>query len=291
MPIWVEIILRTLLAAVVLFIITRLLGKRQISQLSFFEYTTGITIGSLAAYISLDVDVEWYIGLVAVGVWFLISISVEYVQLKSKRFRSWIDSSSTVLIQDGKILEGNLKKERLTNEELLEQLRKKSIFKTAEVEFAVMEPDGQINALLKTEHQPLTPAQLGLKVPPEPEPQTIILSGNIMNEPMAALGLSHRWLNNELKKLGVSLEQVNLGQVDAYGQFYVDLYDDRINIPQPQEQASVLLAQLKKCEEVLQSLARSATDDRTKQLYGNCSSTLEQVIDQMKGLSKQMPQH
>lgn len=290
MPTWVEVILRTLVAAVVLFIITRLLGKRQISQLSFFEYTTGITIGSLAAYISLDVDVKWYIGLVAVGVWFLISMGVEYLQLKSKRFRRWIDSTSTVLIKDGKILEGNLKKERLTNEELLEQLRKKSIFKTAEVEFAVMEPDGQINALLKTEHQPLTPAQLGLEVAPESEPQTIILDGSIINEPLATLGLSHRWLHNELKKLGVTIEQVNLGQVDAYGQFYVDLYDDRIHIPQSQEQA-VLLAQLKKCEKVLQSLAHSAADDKTKQLYGNCSSTLEQVIDQMKALAKQMPQH
>lgn len=286
MPTWLEVVVRTLAAVVILFIVTRLLGKRQISQLSFFEYVTGITLGSITAYISLDIDTNWYLGIIAVTVWFLVSLGIEYLQLKSKKARNLIDSSATVLIKDGKILEDNLKKERLTNEELLEQLRKKSIFKTAEVEFAVIEPDGEINAMLKNEYRPITPSHLGIKVAPEPESQTVILDGKIMDEPLATLGLNRHWLNTELEKLGVALDNVYLGQVDAYGQFYVDLYDDQLTVPQPQEKP-VLLAQLKKCEADLEMFALSSEDEAVKKLYGNCSAGLQQVIDQVKPILSQ----
>lgn len=286
MPVWLEVIVRTLVAVVILFVLTRLLGKRQISQLSFFEYITGITIGSITAYISLDVNTDWYLGIIAVTVWFLVSLGIEFLQIKSKKVRDLVDSSSTVLIKDGKILEDNLKKERLSNEELMEQLRKKSIFRVADVEFAVIEPDGEINALLKNEYRPITPSQLGIKVSPEPEPQTVIIDGKIMDEPLATLGLNRHWLNTELEKLGVSVDNVNLGQVDAFGQFYADLYDDQLTVPQPQEKP-VLLAQLKKCEADLEMFALSSEQEAAKQMYGDCSVRLQQVIDQVKPILTQ----
>lgn len=286
MPIWLEVIVRTLVAVVLLFVITRLLGKRQISQMTFFEYITGITIGSIVAYISLDVNTDWYLGIIAVTVWFLVSLGIEYLQLISKKARDLTESKGTVLIKDGKILEDNLKKERVTNEELMEQLRQKSIFKVAEVEFAVMEPDGQINALLKNEYKPITPSQLGIKVAPAPEPETVIIDGSVMDEPLATLGLNRHWLNTELEKLGVSLDNVNLGQVDAYGQFYADLYDDQLTVPQPQEKA-VLLSQLKKCEADLEMFALSSEQEAAKKLYGDCSERLQQVIDQIKPILSQ----
>lgn len=281
MPVWLEVIVRTLCSAVILFILTRLLGKRQISQLSFFEYITGITIGSITAYLSVDVDTHWYLGIISMGVWFLVSLSIEYLQIKSKKARDWIDSKPTVLIKDGKILEENLKREKLTNDELLEQLRKKSIFQSAQVEFALIEPDGQINALLKKEYQPLTPSDLGIKVSPEPEPQTVIIDGKIMDEPLSTIGLNRQWLHTELEKLGVSLDNVNLGQVDGYGQFYVDLYDDKIQVPAPQEKAT-LLAQLKKCEADLEMFALSTKETSAKQMYGACSERLLKIIDEVK---------
>ena len=110
MPDWIEIALRTLLAMGVLFVLTKMLGKRQVSQLSLFEYITGITIGSLAAYVSLDLESTWYLGLVSMAVWVGVSLGIEYLQLKSKTARDIIDSKATVLIKDGKIMEDNLKK-------------------------------------------------------------------------------------------------------------------------------------------------------------------------------------
>ena len=84
MPDWLEVIIRTLAAVTMLFLITKILGKRQISELSLFEYITGITLGNLVGYISLDTDTSWYLGFLAVLVWVSVSAGAEYVTMKSK---------------------------------------------------------------------------------------------------------------------------------------------------------------------------------------------------------------
>lgn len=276
-----EIALRTLVAVAVLFGLTKLLGKRQVTQLSVFEYITGITIGSLAAYVSLDLDASWYLGVVALIVWVAVTLVFEFVQLKSKTFRDFVDGKTRVLIKDGKVLEDNLKKERLSTDELMEHLRQKKVFQAADVEFALMEASGEINVLLKRENQPLTPKHLGIKVAPEKEPQTVIMDGNILDEPMAILGYSREWLNTELVKLGVAVENVFLGQVDAYGQLYIDVYDDKISVPAPQKKA-VLYAQLKKCEADLEMFGLTSKNKEVKEMYEQCSKQLQNVISDLK---------
>lgn len=286
MPNWLEVALRTLVAIAVLFSMAKLLGKRQISQLSFFEYITGITIGSLAAYVSLDMEMNWYLGLISLGVWVAVSIGIEFLQLKSKRARDFIDSKPTVLIKDGKVLEDNLKKERLTTDELMEQLRAKDVFKVADVEFAVIEPNGDVNVLLTRDNQPLTPKHLGIKVGPEQEPQTVIMDGKIMDEPLATLGLSRGWLNAELEKMGVTVDNVFLGQVDAYGQFYADLFDDQLKVPEPQIKAQ-LYATLKKCEADLEMFGLSTENKEAKAMYERCVEELHTILSEVKPLLHQ----
>lgn len=281
MPEWYEIAYRTLLAVVVLFVITKLLGKRQVSQLSMFEYITGITIGSLAAYISLDLDANWFLGIVAMSVWALVSVGIEFLQLKSKKIRDFIEGKGTVLIKDGKVMEDNLKKERLSTDDLMEQLRKKMVFKAADVEFAIMEPSGDINLLLTRENQPLTPKHLGIKVAPEQEPQTVIMDGKIMDEPLATIGLSREWLNMELEKLGVAIENVFLGQVDSYGQLYVDLFDDQIKVPLPQKKA-VLFSTLKKCEADLMLFGLTTKNKKAKEMYEQCANQMNEIVTELK---------
>ncbi|RCW41879.1 DUF421 domain-containing protein [Paenibacillus prosopidis] len=280
---WLLVALRTLLAIVILFLMTKILGKRQVSQLSFFEYITGITIGSLAAYISLDLDARWYLGIVSLSVWVLFSLGIEFLQIKSKKARDFIESKARVLIKDGKIMEENLKKERITTDELMEELRKKSVFQTANVEFAVMEPSGDINVLLTKENQPLTPKHLGIKVDPEQEPQVVIMDGVVINEPLATIGLNREWLDTELEKIGVAIENVFLGQVDSYGQLYVDLYDDQIKVPKPQNKAT-LLATLKKCEADLEMFSLSTKAPKAKKMYEECAKELERVIKEVRPL-------
>lgn len=280
MPEWIEIVTRTLLAVSALFVFAKVLGKRQISQMSMFEYVTGITIGNLIGYISLDTDSEWYLGLIALLVWVLVSLGIEYLQIKSKKARDFIDSKATVLIKDGKILEDSLKKERLTSDELMEQLRKKSVFKFADVEFAIMEPSGDINVLLTRENQPLTPKHLGIKVGPEQEPQSVIMDGNIMDKPLADVGLDRNWLNRELEILGVAIEDVYLGQVDSYGQLDVDLFDDQIKVPLPEKKAA-LFAELKKCEGDLMLFGLTTKNKKAKEMYEQCANQMSEIIAEL----------
>lgn len=280
MPNWVEVGVRTLTAVVILYAMTKILGKRQVTQLSLFEYITGITIGNITASISLDLDSSWYLGLISITVWVCVSLGIAFLQMKSKTMRDFIDGKATVLIKDGKVMEDNLKKERLTSDELMQQLRKKRVFRVADVEFAIMEPNGEINVLLTRENQPLTPRHLGIKVGPEQEPQSVIMDGQILDEPLATLGLNRQWLNTELEKLGVALENVYLGQVDSYGQLFVDLYDDQIKVPVPQEKAA-LFATLKKCEGDLMLFGLTTKSKKAKDMYEQCSKQMEQIIDDL----------
>lgn len=283
MPEWMEVIIRTLFAVVVLFFLTKLLGKRQVSQLSFFEYITGITIGSIAAYISLDTDKHWHLGVIALLVWIACSLGIEYIQVKSKKARDFIDFKSSVLIKDGKILEDHMKKERLSTDELLGELRKKDVFNIAEVEFAIMETDGAINVLLKKENQPVTPKQLGIKVAPEKESQAVIMDGKVLDKPLDDLNLTRSWLDGVLEKMGLTVENVFLGQVDSYGELTVDLYADNFKVPQPQDKPQ-LYALLKKCEADLELFSLSTNNEKAKKMYEQCSEQLQALLQNLKPL-------
>lgn len=227
-PEWLHVVLRTIMAVIALFILTRILGKRQVSQLSTFEYITGISIGNLAAYLSLDTDAHWALGFVAMAAWVGMSLGIEWLQLKSKKARDMIDGKATVVIQGGKILERNLKKERITADELLEMLRKNAVFNMEQVEFAIIDTSGELNVMLKKEYQPLTASDIGLFVQPEKVPMTVIMDGKVMEDSLRKVGLNENWLRAKLKQLGTTQEQIYLAQVDSNNKLYLDPYDDQI---------------------------------------------------------------
>lgn len=278
-----EVILRTLVAVFVMFFLTKMLRKRQVSQLSLFEYITGITIGSITAYVSLDLDTNWHLGIIALAVWVLVSMGIEYLQLKSKKMRDLIDGTPTILIKGGKVMEENLKKERLTTDDLIMMLHKKDVFLIADVEFAVMEVNGDLSILLTRDNQPLTSNHLGIKVALEQEPQAVIMDGKVLDDPLNVLGLNRGWLLMELEKMGVAIENVFFGQVDAFNQLYVDLFDDQIKLPQPQLRET-LLAMLKKSEADLQLFGLATKNKRAKQMYEECSAKLEKTISELTPL-------
>lgn len=283
MPDWLHVLLRALLALAYLFILAKLIGKRQIRQLTYSEYIVGITFGSIAAFIATDLEGNLLHGSIALAVFGLFPIASEWLSLKSKRLRDFFAGKGTVLIKHGKVLEDNLKQERLTVDDLLEQLRSKNVFKLADVEFALMEPNGEITVLLKAESQPLTPKTAGISVAPTTEPQTVIIDGVIMDEPLATMGLSRAWLQAELNKQGVAQENVLLAQVDEKGQLYVDLYDDKIQVPPPQTD-KLTFAELKKCQADLELFALSTQTHTAKQQYEQMAKQLQEVIDQVKPL-------
>src|SRR5699024_1947228 len=160
MPELVLIFIRSVIAFLLLLVMARVMGKKQISQLTFFDYCVGITIGSIAATLSIDQNVKAANGLVALFIWGLFPIILAYVSLKSMGFTKLIDGKATILIQNGEILEKNMKKNLLTADELILLLREKGVFNISDVEMAVLETNGQLSVMLKTEKQPVTPQVL-----------------------------------------------------------------------------------------------------------------------------------
>lgn len=277
MPGWIEIILRSIFLLVILFLFTKWLGKKQVSQLNIFDFISGIVLGGIVAFHSSTIEGSIIYALLALAVWFFIPLLVDYVALKNQFFRDFIRGKSTVFIQDGKVLEDNLKKERYTTDDLLENLRAKDVFKVADVEFATLEPSGELNVLPKAETRHITPQDLGLHVAPEKAPQTVIMDGKILLEPLATLLLNPRWLKTELDKLNITIENVFLGQVTADGQLTVDLYDDKLVVAQPTEKP-LLLATMKKCQADLELFALATENEQSKQMYQRNSEKLKKAI-------------
>jgi len=280
-PQWIEIMLRTLAAIIALFLLTKLLSKKQLGKLSYFEYITGIAIGGIAAAVSTGIWPNWYLGFISMSIWVGVVVGLDYLSLKSKLAGDFIKGKGLVLIKDGKVLEDNLTKTRYTADNLLGGLRSKNAFEFADVEFAVLEPDGELNVLLRRENQPLTSKNLGIKIANEQEPQTVIIDGKIMDEPLATLGLNRGWLSAELEKIGAAIENVFIGQVDASGQLKIDCFDDKLQLPVPQKKAQ-LLATIKKCEADLEMFGLSSKDKSIIKMYENCAEELQKVISALK---------
>lgn len=278
---WLELILRTLSAIVILFLVTKILGKRQLSELSLFEYITGITIGNLAASISTEPPDKWYQGVLSLGVWTFVAFGIEFIVLKSKRLRNLFDGKATILIEDGKIQEKSLKKERLTVDELMEQLRNRDVFSLTEVKRAILEQSGTLNILLKKENQPLTPKMLGVQAGDESMPEVVISDGVIMDDTLSSLGLTRNWLQSQIRKQGLKAEDIFVAQVNSYGQLYIDLYRDQIKLPQTQER-DLLYALLKKCEADLELFSLSTKDKAAKKMYEQSARKLKQEISKLQ---------
>ncbi len=223
---WFDITIRSLLFLAVLFLMTKLLGKKQLSQISFFEYVSGITIGSIAAEVIMGLERNLWHGVVAILIFFAVTYLVDYISLKNKKFRDFTEGKATVFIENGNILEGNLKKELYTIDDLNTLLRKKNVFNVSEVEFAVLEPTGDLSVFLKKENQPLTAKDLNLNVKNERVTQTVIMDGKILYDSLAAAKRSPLWLKMELEKQGLSVDKVFMAQVDSAGKLTVDLYDN-----------------------------------------------------------------
>lgn len=281
MPDWLIIVSRSVLIFFLLFTAIRVLGKRQPARMNAFNFVNYIVIATIAGLTALTVIPNLPFGLLALAVWVLLAITLDYLALKSKWIHDLVNGKETILIKQGKIMEEHLFQARLTGEELLRELRSKNVFNLSDVEFAVLETTGDLNVLLKSERKPVTPHDLGKKVAPQAEAQTVILDGNILDEPLVSLGLNRDWIQLQLDKLGVSLTNIFIGQVDAYGDLYLDLFDDAFQLPQPKVK-ELLYANLQKCQADLTTYALETQNPAAKTMYDRNSQKLDRLLKQLK---------
>jgi uncharacterized membrane protein YcaP (DUF421 family) len=256
------------------------MGKRNVSQIRPFNFISYIVIAIVASLMSLNLIPLFY-GFIVLFVWVAFPIALDYLSIKSKVMHELINGKETVLIKHGKIMEENLLSARMTGEDLLAQLRSKNAFNMADVEFAVMETNGEINSYLKSHKKPVTSYDLGKKVAPQAEPQTVVLDGNMLEEPLASLGLNPEWLNVELDKMGVALENVFLGQVDSSGGLYLDLFDDAVELPQPKVK-EMLYANLERSQADLATFALQTEDKEAKAMFTKDSQKLEDLLNKLR---------
>ncbi|TEB07846.1 hypothetical protein Psch_01401 [Pelotomaculum schinkii] len=285
MPEWLVFLLRSSGLFIITLFLVRLIGKRQTARLTFFDLVTGVTIAAIAAAISINLVANPVNGLIALAVWTIFPALIYVLSMKYKAVRDIVQGKETILINHGKVLEDKLLEARFTPEDLLSQLRRKNAFNVADVEFAVMEPTGELSVLLKKDKQPATPKTLGMEVGQESVPQTVMLDGVVMDEPLAAMGLNRGWLHTELEKAGVAPENVFIAQVDSVGQLYLDLFDDTLQAPKPKTKELVHTT-LKKCQADCELFALAAKNHKAKDMYESSSRILAEAVRDLEPILK-----
>jgi len=273
-------IIRSLALFFLVWLSIRLIGKRNISRVKPFNFMSYIVLAVVATLMSLNL-IDLISGFIVLLTWLVLPIALDFLSIKSEVVHQLINGKETVLIKHGKIMEENLIQVRMTGEDLLAELRSKNIFNLTDVEFAVMETNGEINAYLKSDKKPVSAHDLGKKLAPQAEPQTVIMDGNILIEPLFSLGLNQEWLNVELDKMGVALENVFLGQVDSSGDLFLDLFDDAVEIPQPKVK-ELLYASLQKVQADLSTFSLQTNNKNAKGMYIRNSQKLDNLLDKLR---------
>lgn len=211
---YLMVLVRSLASLAVLFLTTKLIGKKQVSELSMFDYVIGISIGNFAAEMILNTEVNFFSGLIAVIIFGLISYFVSYITLKSIKLRKFFMGAPTILIQNGKILKKNLFNARLDINDLLEQCRSNGYFDLSEIEYGVLEANGNLSILPKSENKPVTCKDMKLKKSPSSLCANIIIDGKIMKSSLENMNKDYQWLEKELKIKGINLNDVLLATLD-----------------------------------------------------------------------------
>ncbi len=223
------VFLQTLVSFVVLLFLTRLLGKQQWSQLTFYGYLNGITFGSIAANVATD-DLanapDHLIGLVSYG---LLTLAVSRMALKNRKFRKMVAGEPVVVIQDGNILEDNLREMNMNLDELTMLLRAENIFDYKELELAIIEQSGALSVLKKPAYQGVTRKDLQIKEKSKGLAVEVIIDGQIIYENLRAMDLDGRWLVEQLRQRKIAnASQVCLATVNKQQKLQIDLFDDVI---------------------------------------------------------------
>ena len=224
-----DVILRALVSLITLFLITKLLGKKQVSQLSLFDYVIGISIGNFAAEMTINLDSSYIHGTLAVVVFGLVAYGVSIVTMKSIYLRNFFMGRPTILIQDGKMLIEGLRKVKFDVNDLLEECRINGFFDVSEIAYAVMETNGEISFLPKSEYKPVTLKDLNIKGEKSGLCANVIIDGKLMEDAIKNMNLTDKWVMHELKVQGKNIDNVLLGTVDINKKLMV--YEKNVNEP------------------------------------------------------------
>lgn len=220
---------RALIGFFTLLIFTRLLGKQQVSQLTFFDYVLGITVGSIAASLTTDLTSRAWPHWVGLITWIAAVLAMQLITVKWRDASKYINGEPTIVIMNGTIMEKDMKRMRYGIDDLKEQLRNKDAFDLSQVEFAILETNGNLSVLKKSEYQSLTPKDMNIITKYNGINTELIYDGIVVNKNLKKINRDKIWLISELKKLGINgISEVFYASLETSGKLYIDKYSDNI---------------------------------------------------------------
>lgn len=223
------VLVRAIIGFFTLLIFAKILGKQQISQLTFFDYALGITIGSIAAELTTDLSSRAWPHWVGLLSWAALGYLMELITMKWRYAAKYLEGEPTIVIMNGKILEDALRKMNFRVSDIMELLRNKDVFDLTQVDFAIIEPNGQLSVLRKPEYEPLTAKDMKINKKSSGISTELIYDGIIIEENLKQLNKDKKWLINQLKDKGIKdANEVFLATLNPAGSFYVDKYEDHI---------------------------------------------------------------
>lgn len=216
-----NIVIRTIIVYLAVFFVMRLMGKREVGQLSTFDLVVAIMIAEVAVFPLDDLSMPIYIGLIPIFILVGMEIFFSYISLHSRFLRGVIEGSPSVLIAGGKIVERELRRQRYNINDLMGQLREQNIFNIADVEYAILETSGNLSVISKASKRPVNPSDLGLTPAVELIPTPIILDGELIEKNLHYQGLTKEWLEEKLLQHNLQPEEILYASLDHEGKLYI----------------------------------------------------------------------
>lgn len=223
-----SIIPRSLISLLTLFIATKILGKKQVSELSLFDYVIGISIGNFTAEMILVLENQLINGIVAILTFGIMGYLISYISTKCIVFRRFVFGTPTIIMQEGKLIYSAFKKLNIDINDFLEQARSSGYFDINEISYAIMEANGKISFLEKDPYKKPTKKDLSLKKEKETLTANVIIDGNLMEENIKSTDRSYDWFIKELKHQGyITYENILLA---TYSNNTLNIYKKDENI-------------------------------------------------------------
>lgn len=212
-----NIVILSVISFLVLFLLSKLMGYRAISELSFFDYVISITIGSIAAEMATNIDLEWWKGITAMVIYAVFEVVFSVISQKSIAFRKFVSGSPIILIEKGKINKKNLKKARIELDDLMSSARESGYFNISDVDYAIMENTGKISFMPTALKRPLNPKDFNFAPVSDGLIYNVIMDGKIMEEKLPKANITKKELVRRIRQQNKELENIFLATLDMQG--------------------------------------------------------------------------
>ena len=218
---------RSIVLYILVLIVMRLMGKREIGQLQPFELAIAIMIADLASIPMTEIGIPIYYGIVPILGLLMMHMFISFLNMKSIKAREILCGRPSILIYRGKIIEKELKKQRFTINELEERLRGNNVFNIGDVEYAILETSGQVTVIQKPGKRNVTPEDLNISPDYEGIPYDLVVDGKVMTENLKELGKNYKWLEKQTEKFKMKPEEALVVTLDAKGQIFCQKKETR----------------------------------------------------------------